>query len=183
VKLFRHYFSFFVYLVSLYISLPASRVVVNLSRIHQNIIFTRDKVYFLNGIAYDFYSIGELNNHSKVSAQWKTFPLPNEQLPPNIIPWKPHHHASKQTTSTSIPSGQQTSTGLAFVDHIYITSTPNLTDRQANLERMFAQYQITNYEWRMKWSRDTCNSPQNKEEVYKKANLRERTIGKINSFS
>jgi hypothetical protein len=143
-------------------------------------MFTRDKVYFLNGTAYDFYSIGELNNHSEVSVQWKTFPLPNEHLPPNIIPWTPRNYASKQRISTSIPSRQQTSTGLAFVDHIYITSTPNLTDRQANLERMFAQYQITNYEWRLKWTRHTCNSPDNKDKVYKKLNLLEiKPIGKV----
>jgi hypothetical protein len=155
--------------------------VVNLSSIHTDITFTSDTIYFLDGVAYDFYSIDELHNHSGPGLQWRTFPLPNESLPLNITPWMPHHHARTQTTSghTSAPS-VDTTTGLAFVDHIYITTATNLTDRRANLQRMFAQYQITNYEWRMKWKRDTCNAPENKEEVYKKVNLGTIPIGNIN---
>jgi hypothetical protein len=156
--------------------------VINLSSTHQNIIFTSNKVYFLNGVAYDFYSLDELNNHSGPSGQWKTFPLPNEQLPINIIPWTPKYHLRNETTSVYIPISLKTSTGLALVDHIYITSTPKLTDRQANLERMFTRYQITNYEWRMKWAQDTCYAPENQEEVSRKLNLRAKSIRKINFF-
>jgi hypothetical protein len=149
-------------------SLPIPYVIVNLSNIHQNITFTSEKIYFLDGVAYDYYSIDELNNRSRAGLQWKTFPLPNEQIPANITPWMPKYHLRK-TVYTSIPS--EASTGLAFVDHIYITSILNLTDRQANLEKIFARYQITNYEWRLKWTRETCNAPENKEEVHKKLNL------------
>jgi hypothetical protein len=144
-------------------------------------MFTSDAIYFLDGVAYDFYSIDELHSHSGVGLQWKTFSLPNEQLPANIIPWTPYDHVQKKTTSIRMSTSSETSTGLAFVDHIYITTTKNLLDRQANLERMFARYKITNYEWRMKWTQDTCyNTPENKEEVYRKINLRMKSIRKIN---
>jgi hypothetical protein len=162
--------------------LPLPHVLVNLSNIHQNILFTSDKVYFLNGIAYDLYSIDELNSHAGPNSQWKTFPLPNEQIPENIIPWMPNHHQRKEARSIDIFTPSETTTGLAFVDHIYITTTPNLTDRHANLERMFNRYQITNYEWRMKWVRDNCYGPENKEEVNMKLNLRKKLISKIDMF-
>ncbi len=132
----------------------------------------------MNGIAYDLYSIDELN-HSGPGRQWKTFPLPNEQIPANITPWIPHNRGRNSTTPVYISASPKTTTGLAFVDHIYITSTPNLTDRQANLGRMFARYQITNYEWRMKWAQDTCYAPEKNEEVYRKINLRVKSISKI----
>jgi hypothetical protein len=134
-------------------------------------MFTSDRVYFLNGTVYDFYSIDELNNHAEAGLQWKIFPLPDEQLTPSITPWIPNHH---RTTPSEI------STGLAFVDHIYIASSPKLIDRQDNLKRLFARYQITNYEWRMKWTQDTCYAPENREEIYKKINLRKKSIGKNN---
>jgi len=154
-------------------------VIVNLSSTHQNIVFTIDKVYFLNGVAYDFYSIDELDNHSGPGLQWKTFPLPNEQIPANITPWTPsRNHLRNETAPIYMPTLSTTTTGLAFVDHIYITSTPSLTDRQANLERIFVRYQITNYEWRMKWVRDTCYATENKEELYRKINLRAKPISK-----
>ncbi|UJR20544.1 hypothetical protein I4U23_023671 [Adineta vaga] len=73
-------------------------------------------------------------------------------------------------------SSSTTTTGLAFVDHIYITTASDLIDRQTNIKRMFKQNQIFNYKWRMKWSRDTCNSPANREELYRKLNLRDGPI-------
>jgi hypothetical protein len=135
-------------------------------------MLTNEQVYFLNGVAYDFYSIDELDNRLGAGLQWKTFPLPNEEIPANIIPWTPDNHERNPTTSVYITALPETATGLAFVDHIYIASTPNLTDRQANLEKLLARYEITNYEWRLKWTRDTCNAPENKEEVYRKINLK-----------
>ena len=158
---------------------PVVHVMVNLSSRHQNIIFTTDKVYFLNGVAYDFYSIDELDNRSTAAPQWRTFPLPNERLPTNVTPWMPKHNFTKQTTSFHVSTPSKTNTGLAFVDRIYITSNPNLKDRHANLKRTFARYQITNYEWRMKWSRYTCNAPENRDEVLSKLNLRGKAIGSI----
>ena len=127
--------------------------------------------YFFNAVAYDFYSIDELKSHSGPRSQWKTFPLPNEHIPMNITPWIPPLPVRDNMTSVSLPDTPQTATGLAFVDRIYIASAPNLTDRHVNLKRMLARYQITNYEWRMKWTRDTCNAPENEKEVYKKLNL------------
>jgi hypothetical protein len=181
IKIIRYhviYFLYHLYPVYLYVSSPISFIVVNLSNIHKNITFTSDTIYFLDGVAYDFYSIDELYNHSGPGLQWRTFPLPNESVPLNITPWMPHHRARTQTTSDH----SVTTTGLAFVDHIYITTATNLTDRQANLQRMFTQYQITNYEWRMKWKTDTCNTLENKEEVYRKTNMKAKHICKINFF-
>ncbi|CAF0854350.1 unnamed protein product [Adineta steineri] len=166
-----------IYSVKLYISLPSQNIIVNLNDIHKNITFTKDEVYFLNGTAYDFYSIDELYNHSEANIQWKTFPLPDEHLPPNIHPWIPRNHPiNKLISISSISTSQQTNTGLAFVDHIYITSAPDLKDRQANIERMFSRYQITNFEWRMQWARNTCNLHENKEELYRKINLKPTPI-------
>ena len=132
---------------------PFSRsvyAIVNLTSQHPNVIFAIDSVYFLEGVAYDFYSLDELNDSSKASPRWQTFPLAKEP-----------------------PSGQvQRTTGLAFVEHIYIITAVNLVDRQANLERMFARHQIKNYEWRQKWKRDTCFALENQEEVHRKLNLR-----------
>jgi hypothetical protein len=50
-------------------------ILVNLSNMHRNIMFTSKTVCFLHGVAYDFYSIDELNNRSRPGLQWKTFPL------------------------------------------------------------------------------------------------------------
>jgi hypothetical protein len=139
-------------------------------------MLTSKSVYFLNGVAYDFYSIDELNNRSGPGLQWKIFPLPNEQISGGIPPWAPQSQGRNQATSIYISPSPQTSTGLSFVDHIYITGAPSLTDRRADLEKMFARYQITNYEWRMKWTLDTFNSPENKEEVYRKLNVMEKYL-------
>jgi hypothetical protein len=145
-------------------------------------MFTNNKIYFLNGIAYDYYSIDELNSRSGSGSQWKTFPLPNEHLSSSMVLWTPHQHLRDEIRPDDIRAPSETTTGLAFVDQIYITSTPNLTDRHANLKRMFTQYQITNYEWRMKWVRDTCYSPENKKEVNRKLNLQEKIISKTTCY-
>jgi hypothetical protein len=144
---------------------------VNLSSSHQNILFTSDKAYLLNGVAYDFYSIGELENRSEPHPQWKTFPLPNEHLPANITPWMPSHHERNETKSINMPVLSETTTGLAFVDHIYIVTTPTLTDRHISIKKVLAQYQITNYELRMKWTFATCRALDNREEINRKLNL------------
>jgi hypothetical protein len=63
---------------------------------------------------------------------------------------------------------------------MYITSTSNLSNRQAHLKKMFAQYQITNYKWRLKWKRDDCTASANKEKVYRRLNLKtKRPLSKI----
>lgn len=131
-------------------------------------MFTSDHVYLVNGTVYDFYSIDEFLNHSGLGSQWKVFPLPNEGLSPDR--GRIEDPMIYQNTAVEMI------TGLPYVDHIYITSTLNLTDRHANLERMFARYQIKNYEWRMKWTQDNCQASENREEVLQKMNLR------INSF-
>ena len=145
-------------------------------------MFTSDKAYFLNGTVYDFYSIDELNNQAGAGFQWKIFPLPHETLPPSITPWVPNRRQQIETPLVGVTTASGISTGLAFVDHIYITSSPKLIDRQQNLKNIFARYQIPNYEWRMKWSQDTCYAPENREEIYKKLNLRTKSIGKNNSI-
>lgn len=176
---------FYIYLYSAALDPSSSSssfyILVNLSSLHRNVIFTSDKVYFLNNVAYDFYSIDELRNNSEPRLQWKTFPLPNEHLPDNITAWTPHyHHLQNKTRSIYIPTSSVTTTGLAFVDHIYIVTHSRLTDRQSNLKKMLDRYQIKNYEWRMKWTYKTCKARKNREEVYRKLNLETKhTIGRI----
>ena len=170
------------YLVKVFTSLLPSYVVVNLSNIHQNKLFTSDRIYFLNGYAFDLYSVDERNNRLGPGSQWKTFPLPKEPIPENVIPWTPNNNVQKKAISIHTLDYQETATGLAFVDQIYIATRPNLDDRHANLRKMMARHQITNYEWRMKWRRDTCFEPKNKEELYRKLNLRQKPIGKNSSL-
>ncbi|CAF3162628.1 unnamed protein product [Rotaria sp. Silwood2] len=150
---------------------PLPHVVVNFNRVYRNIVLTQGEVYFVNGTAYDFYSIDELNGRSKPGLQWKTFPLPNEDLPANMTPWTPHNDKRKKKIFVGIPTYPEPGTGLAFVDHIYIAGSPNLTDRRANLKRLMKEYQIANYEWREKWSPTNCYSVQNREEIFRKLNL------------
>lgn len=134
-----------------YLTQSSSYMIVNLSNKYQNIKFTENDVYFLNGTAYDFYSLDELDGRSHAGQQWKIFPLPNDHIPGN----------------------------LAFVDHIYIATAAQLTDRHENLKRMFHRYQIKNYQWRMKWKQETCYAPENREEVKRKLNLKSTTLSKI----
>ena len=144
------------------------RLMVNLSNVHQNINFTSDRVYFLNGTAFDFYSSDELEKQKGPADRWRIFPLPNELALRNATPWQPR----SQQKSIEIPLPLETSTGLPFVDYVFIATRPNLTDRQDNLRRILTRDGITNYEWRQKWVRDTCYAPQNKDEVVRKLNLR-----------
>lgn len=148
-------------------------MIVYLRNNRTSIRVTRDSVYFFNGVAYDFYSINELHNRTGVRLQWKTFPLPDEQLASLVPPWTPYREVS-----IAVSLSPPTSTGLAFLEHIYIATAPDLKDRQANIERMFAQIGVTSFEWRTKWSRESCNSPENEEEVRRKLNLRSQSISK-----
>jgi hypothetical protein len=187
IKIFEPYFVVSIhvlYSAYLYLSYPSYYIMVNLSSIHQNIMFTSDTAYFLNGVAYDYYSINEINDDSGPGSQWEIFPLPNEHLPPDITPWTPHQHLQDDIRSADIPVSSETTTGLAFVDHIYIVTSPTLTDRHDNLEKMLVGYQITNYEWRKKWTYATCIALNNREEINRKMNLDKRfSIGKIRFFS
>ena len=167
------------YVIKLYTTLPNPHVFVNLSRTHQNIMLSSGIVYYLNGVAYDFYSVDEINSRSGPRLQWKTFPLPNEHLPADIFPWTPSDNDESQPTSVHVSVPPEITTGLPFVDHIYIPTLAQLTDRQNNLERILTRYQITNYEWRMNWTYFDCNVKK-RENVYKKLNLEEnKPMGKI----
>ena len=180
----RYRFIFYMYffdLVHRHTNHLHPRLVVNLNNAHRNILFNRDSIYFLNGCAYDFYSIDELNNRSEPSLQWKTFPLPHEDnSTKNSTPWVPHDHLDKKTTTVYVEIHQKVASGLAFVDRIYITTRSALIDRQNNLKRMMARYQITNYEWRMKWKRDNCYRGERNEEFNRKFNFLEITRSKNN---
>ncbi|CAF3057642.1 unnamed protein product [Rotaria socialis] len=163
------------YTIIIYVTRPLPYFLVNLNSLHQNIVFTSNDIYFVNGVAYDFYSIGELDSRSKPGLQWKKFPLPNEHIPANIIPWTPHGHKRTEKVSINFSNHSETSTtGLAFVDHIYIAGSRNLTDRRANIKRMMTQHQINDYEWRTKWSPDNCYASENREEIYRKINLKKK---------
>ena len=71
-----------------------------------------------------------------------------------------------------------TTTGLPFVDHIYIATHPRLTDRHENLKRILNKHKITDYEWRMRWTYAACRNASNKNEIYRKLNLENR--GELN---
>lgn len=155
-------------------------VLVNLGTKYRNIMFTSKTIYFLDGVAYDYYSIDELDNRPEPGVQWKTFTLPNEQMPANLTPWTPPpKRGRKPIPPFGMPPPSSTTTGLAYVDHIYITTASHLTDRQANIDKMFARYQIKNYEWRTKWEKNTCYNAENRQEVFKKLNLRSKSISNI----
>ncbi|UJR07160.1 hypothetical protein I4U23_011448 [Adineta vaga] len=147
-------------------------VLINLSSLHRNIRFTPETIYLLYNTAYDFYSMDEIISRSGPRSQWKAFSFPNESLPANITPWEPIYNIQKENRSFNIPTSSITTTGLAFVDHIYIISDSRLTDRRAYLKRSLNQYNITNYEWRMKWTYASCRDPKNKEDIYRKLNLK-----------
>lgn len=158
--------------IDLYSKTPSFYYIsVQLSDTHRNVKFTSEDVYFLNGVAYDFYSLEEFNDSSRAGLKWKTFPLPNEQIPESINPWTPDNLPASQTRLDYAYPSSQSATGLAFVDHIYIITTAKLTDRHANLRRMLERYQIQNYEWRMKWNRENCSSPLLIKRLRKKLNL------------
>jgi len=167
--IFAHIF----YSVYFYTASSSDYVAVNLSSSYRNIKFTSDTIYFLNGVAYDFYSIDEVNSHSGARSQWKTFPFPNEYLPVNITPWLPPRHLRNESKSVNMINSSVTTTGLAFVDRIYIVTHSRLTDRHANLKRMLDQYKITNCKWRMKWTYAKCRSSNKRKEIYRKLNLEE----------
>lgn len=150
---------------------PLPRIVVNFSRRHQNIVLTPEEIYFVNGVAYDFYSIDEIKEQARPGLQWRTFPLSHEDIFANLTIWTSYHRQRKKNMSIDIATHSETDTGLSFVDHIYIAGSPNLTDRRATLTKMMTQYHMTNFEWREKWSPSTCYSAKNREEIFRKLNL------------
>lgn len=131
----------------------------------------------MNGIAHDFYSDNEHNNQIGAGPQWLSFPLPSERYQLNNTPWTPPNMLPEFSAPLNVISTR--SSGLVFVDKIFVMTTVNLTDRHAVLQRTFSEYHITNVEWRSKWTHDTCNSPLNKAEVYAKLNLKEGSISNI----
>lgn len=155
-----------------YLSCQPAYVYIHFGEKYPNMRFTDLDVFQLNGVAYDFYSVNELRNGSKIGLQWKSFPLPDEHIPAYITPWTPYIRLKNTMNSDYKYPSMQSTTGLAFVDRIYIVTTAKLKDRQANLRKMFKQYDLHDYEWRMKWTRNHCTTLEYKSEIDTKLNLR-----------
>ncbi|CAF1541384.1 unnamed protein product [Adineta ricciae] len=103
----------------------------------------------------------EIKSDSGPRSQWKTFSFPGEFLPINVTPWTPSIVRRKENKSVVMTSPLSTTTGLEFVDHIYIVTHPRLTDRHENLKRILNKHKITDYEWRMRWTYAACRNASN----------------------
>jgi hypothetical protein len=141
-----------------------------------SVYFPRFSVVYTNGIAYDLYSIQELGQ-LRPGSQWLTFPLPDDNN--TIESWMPKIYSNKTFPFFQSPP---TKSGLAYIDQIYVLSDPSLSDRIQNVKHMFVRQDIPIDSikwWRMgQWNRNTCNSQENQEKVYRILNLRAGRIGK-----
>jgi hypothetical protein len=76
-----------------------------------------------------------------------------------------------------------TKSGLAYIDKIYVLSDPSLSDRIENVMHMFTRHNIPIDSidwWRLgKWNRKTCNAKENRAEIHRILNLRNRSIGHL----
>jgi len=163
-------FRFIFYLV--YRLLQPTHVYINLDKNYSNIKFTITDVFQLNGVAYDFYSLNEIEHNSSIGSQWKIFPLPGESIPATITPWLPDILSKNIVDFDDKYPAMKSTSGLAFVDRIYVVTAAKLADRQANLKRIFDRYQLRDYEWRTKWTRNHCKTFEYKQEIDTKLNLR-----------
>ncbi|CAF2082315.1 unnamed protein product [Rotaria magnacalcarata] len=139
-----------------------------------SLFFPLNATVYVDGIVYDFYSIGELGQLLP-SSQWLTFPLPTETS--GVSPWTPKIESYR---TFDYPQSPQTKSGLAYVDKIYVISDPTLHDRIENIKRMFVRHNIPpdSIEWRLgRWNRATCTSKKYQEEVYRTLNLEDGPLG------
>jgi hypothetical protein len=158
-----HYFLMKFTLLNYQNNQTAAKSVFPMDPLLLNLNFSVDQNYHHDGIAYDFYSKNDFGQ-SKAAHQWKIWPLPNE---------------INQTSSIdSIEISPFVMSKLPFVDAIYVTSDPRLTDRHANLKKALHQQgiPIESIEWRMKWNRTTCNSYANRSHVYQRLNLKNKPL-------
>ncbi|UJR08076.1 hypothetical protein I4U23_012353 [Adineta vaga] len=137
----------------------------DLSRL-AHVYFPKNKVFHVNGVAYDFYSIWELGK-SEPGQQWLTFPLPgeinNKNIPP---PW----HPICSSVNLPIHISPLTKTRIAFLEQVYVISDEGFVDRHEHLKKVFHRQAIpdSSIHWVWKWNRTTCNAKNNFDEVYRK---------------
>jgi hypothetical protein len=137
------------------LALPVPKPIINLT-------YSFGRTYHHNGIAYDYYSkddVGKLN----AGHQWKIWPLPNE------------------INQTFIETSPFVISKLPFVDAIYVTSDPRLSDRQANIKIALLQQgiPIKSLKWKMKWNHMTCNSKSSRSYVYQRLNLKDEPLSHL----
>lgn len=139
-----------------------------------DICFPLNATIYTDGVAYDFYSVGEFQKN-RPGPQWLTFPLPGEKN--SVDPWIPKYQSSRTFPCYKSPP---TASGLAYVDRIYVISDFQLKDRLDNIKRMFARHNlpVSSIHWRIgKWTRATCTSKEHKDEVYQTLNLEDGPLG------
>jgi hypothetical protein len=129
-----------------------------------NLTLSVNRIYHHDGIAYDYYSKNDLGQ-AKAAHTWKIWPLPNE-----INKNSPIGHVGISPFIVS---------KLPFVDVIYVMSDPRLTERHNNLKKAFRRQGISAEltEWRMEWNYTTCNSNKSHSYVYKRLNLKDKSLG------
>jgi hypothetical protein len=143
-----------------------------------NSIYPVDRVFHINSVAYDFYSVQELVEQ-KPSKKWLSFPLPGEDVQGA---WLPKEQNTKTFPFLKSPS---TVSGLAYVEQIYVMTDPSLDDRHINIKNAFRRQNIPveAIKWQWKWNRTDCNSKNNKKEVFSKLNLVDQPGGKRDIFA
>jgi hypothetical protein len=134
-----------------------------------NWTFSTNTVYHHHGIAYDYYSISDLQQ-LQVSCQWRIWPLPNE--------------INQKSSFDPIKTSPSILSKLPFVDVIYVMTDPRLKERHNNLKKAFDHQGISleSIKWRMKWNSTTCNSNSSHSYVYQRLNLKDKPLGNLISI-
>jgi hypothetical protein len=142
------------------------RVVLPTSKHSLNLSISVTQIYHYDGIAYDYYSTPDIGL-SKAADHWKMWPLP-------------HEITSLSNQSSTFPLDLSTSviSKLPYVDTIYVTTDPKLTDRHNNMKKAFNRQGVSveSVKWRMKWNRTTCNDQANHAYVYQRLNLKDKPL-------
>ena len=104
----------------------------------------REKWFYYNRTAYDYYSIREKERNKPLSL-WERF---------SLKPLKSY-------------SNQKTSSGLAFVQSIMLITGRHLRIRHEHIKQLFLQQgiPISAIEYRSKWNKENCRSPCNFEYI------------------
>ncbi len=125
--------------------------------------FSVDTIYHHDGIAYDYYSIKDIEQ-SKTSYQWRFWPLPRE--------------TNERSSLDYIEIAPLIMSNLSFVDVIYVITDRRLIARHNNLKKAFHHQGISidSIKWRMKWNHATCNSNSSHSYVYQRLNLKDKLL-------
>jgi len=132
----------------------------------KNLTFSVKSVYHHDGIAYDYYSLKDFGR-SEATYNWKGWPLP--------------HEIDQNDSIEYIETSPFVMSKLPFVNAIYVTTVPHLTERHNNLKKAFRNQgiPIESIDWRMKWNFTTCNSNLTRSHVYQRLNLKNKSLGNL----